>query len=376
MTCVLLGRLVADTLNFAALFSVFLGALAALAGFRIEKLRNAAWQFAAVGLGMLLKTVAIGMACSQSGNHFFNSASEMVGLLGWALGCSYLLALAVSAARSLGALVLPLVVALLALSQILNKVGADPGVPADSLLAIHIIAAFLGYGLFLTACGTSLLYLQQARLLKRKAFGVLFRDIPGLERLERLEMLCSWLGLASLTVAIVAGAMLARRADKPFWLEPKILATQLTWLIFGVLVVGRSARWLNGRLAAKFVLAGAALVLFTFALSHRKMAAVSASKNSAAGTAASVRGPIFPDKMASENGADASNTTRACIGAVKCGESPRGQHWFKLLKGPGPFACSSRPMDANAVSNSQPIRQVQDFQQPIANSQFCKGWCL
>lgn len=258
----------AESFSLAALICLGLGSAAALAGFWHERFRNNSSQFIAVGLGIFFKTLAIGAACSKNGQHFFSSASEMAGLLGWALGISYLLALAVSAARSLGAVILPLVTVLMALSHILNKESVDPGVPADQLLAVHIVSAFLGYGLFLTACGASVLYLGQSVLLKRKTFGAIFKDMPSLDRLERLEILCSWLGLVAFSIAIAAGAVIASRLNRPFWTEPKVLATQITWLIFGVLVIGRAARWLNGRVAAKVVLAGAALVLVTFALSH------------------------------------------------------------------------------------------------------------
>ena len=53
------------------------------------------------------------------------------------------------------------------------------------------------------------------------------------------------------------------------------------------------------------------------------------SQTGATGTAASVRGPIFLNKMASENAADTTNRTRAWIGAVKYLKSRRGQHWLK-----------------------------------------------
>jgi ABC-type uncharacterized transport system permease subunit len=256
-----------EALSIASLVCFALGAAAAIAAFRVEQLRSTTYQMILVGAGILLKTGAIGMACAQRQNHFFNSPSDVASLMGWALGCSYFIALCVSAARSLGAVILPLVVILMALSLVLSTGTVDPGI-SGRMFAIHILSAFLGYGLFLTACGASILYLEQARLLKRKAFGAIFRDLPSLEKLERLEIICSWLGLATFTLAIVTGAMMASELHKPFWLEPKYLAAQVTWLIFGVLVIGRAVRWLHGRTAAKFVLAGASLVLITFALSH------------------------------------------------------------------------------------------------------------
>lgn len=257
-------------LALGALIAMSFAAFAAIAGFRIQKLHNNWVQSVPVALGVILKTASIGVACAGSTTHFFNSPAEISGLFAWALSCSFLVALLVSAARSLGALILPLVVVLMALSLVSSTESAGP-LPLQGgsrFLAPHILSAFLGYGLFLTACGASILYLEQARLLKRKVFGVLFKDLPSLERLERLEMFCSLLGLAAFSLALITGAMMASEAGKAFWFVPKFLSAQVTWLIFGVLVIGRFARRLNGRTAAKVVLVGAALVLFTFALGH------------------------------------------------------------------------------------------------------------
>ena len=257
-----------EELTIFALISFGFGALAAIAGFRYATWRNAGIQLGAVGLGMAFKTAAIGLGCINTDTHFFNSHSEIYGMLAWALGFSLLIALAISAARSLSAIVLPMVVVLLVLAQLASRQPQPTGIPPGRLFALHIVTAFLGYGLFLTACGASVLYLEQASMLKRKIFGALFKDLPSLERLEHLEMICAWLGLVAFTIAIVTGAMQASSMQKAFWTEPKYLSTLLTWLIFGSLVIGRAARWLSGRAAAKFVLAGATLVLVTLALSH------------------------------------------------------------------------------------------------------------
>ncbi|HYF48976.1 MAG TPA: cytochrome c biogenesis protein CcsA [Planctomycetota bacterium] len=258
----------AEVLSILALACFAIGAAAALLAFRVEALRSSWLQLGAAGLGMVFKTAAIGMACADSQTHFFNSPSEMIGLLAWSLGFSYLIALTVSAARSLGAVIMPLVVVLSIISLFISRETVGIAVPMQRLFAVHVLSAFLGYGLFLTACGASVLYLEQARLLKRKMFGAIFRDLPSLERLERLEMICSWLGLAIFSVAMITGAIMASESGKPFWLEPKFMSAQVTWLVFLVLVIGRAARRLSGRTAAKCVLAGAALVLLTLALGH------------------------------------------------------------------------------------------------------------
>jgi len=273
-----------QSLSLASLVCFGAGAALAVGAFRWEVLGSAPVQLLVAGAGLLLKTAAIGMTCMSNQTHFFNSPSEVFGLFAWALAFSYLVALAVSAVRLLGLLILPLVVLLLLLSQFSDTRTVDPGLPTGWLFAVHILSAFLGYGLFLTSCGASVLYLEQNRLLKRKAFGFLFKNLPSLERLEHVELVCAWAGLALFTVAIGTGAIQTRALNKEFWLDSKVLAAQLTWAIFATLIVLRAAKWLYGRALAKFVLAGAALVLVTFVLSHpfARPTAVSARETTSA----------------------------------------------------------------------------------------------
>lgn len=279
-----------EFLAIGALASFILGALAAIAGFRYAAFKQPGWQYFFAGLGALLKTAAIGMACKSAATHFFNSVSDIYGLMAWALALSYLLALFVSGARSLGALALPVVAGLMALS-ITSDATQTPISTPPALFATHIICAFLGYGLFLTACGASVLYLEQNRLLKRKAFGVLFQDLPSLERTERLEILCSRLGLLVFTIALGTGIQMASKSSGTNWLDWKVVSTFVTWFVFFALVTGRMMRWINGRMAAKCVLAGAALVILTFALSHpREKQATTGSAPNAARVARNGRG--------------------------------------------------------------------------------------
>jgi ABC-type uncharacterized transport system permease subunit len=251
-----------------------IGLVLALGSLRLEALRRSGWQLLSVGLGVLSHTVGIGFYCAHNPTHYFTSWSENFLILSWALGAGYLLVLATWQMRALGIGLLPLVGMLLFVSQFSPNQG--PGITGDAeshpLFAVHVMIAFLGYGLYLTGCAASLVYLQQGRLLKRKLFSSVFRALPSLDELEKTETLCIWTGLILFTVALVTGAILVPRAIQPgarsLLLEPKILATAATWMVYLVLAVGRASGRLAGRSTAKVVLVGAVLVILTFLLSH------------------------------------------------------------------------------------------------------------
>lgn len=249
-----------------------IGAGVAVGGFRVQSLREGPWQMLAAVAAVIFHTAGIGVHCAHSQTHFFASYAENLWLLSWALGIGYITLLIGFRMRSLGALTLPLAAGMLFVSEFLTKPGLPPtsAAAAHPLLPIHIMSAFLGYGLFLTACAASLMYLEEHRLLKRKVFGVLFHGLPSLERLDKAATLCTWAGFALFTVAVGTGAFLAKHygGGETWYLEPKILATQATWLVFLVLLVGRLSGRLIGRASAKTVLVGAALVVATFLLAH------------------------------------------------------------------------------------------------------------
>lgn len=248
------------------------GAVAAIAGLRSEALRKGPWQHLAVLLALAFHTTGIGFHCAQSSSHFFSSTAENLWLISWTVGIGFFALLAGLGMRTIGALILPAITAMLLMARFSLLPGAPPAGPAahHPLLPVHIVSAFLGYGLFLTACAASILYLESHRLLKRKIFGVLFRSLPSLQKLEQATTICSWTGFAVFTVALGSGEYLAHHAlsEAAWYLEPKILLTQATWLVFLVLVVGRLSGRLSGRAAARMVLLGAALVACTFLITH------------------------------------------------------------------------------------------------------------
>lgn len=264
--------MLAEHFLLLAALAYALGGGVAIAAFRVESLRAGPWQHLAAIAAVVLQTIGIGFHCANSSSHFFTGIAENLWLLSWALGLGYAGMLVGWNMRSLGALILPLNAVLLAVSRFTTQTGTPPTAEAAAhpLLPVHILSAFLGYGLFLIACAASVLYLEEHRLLKRKLFGVLFRGLPSLQKLERASMVCTWVGFALFTVAVGTGAFLAKHygGGERWYLEPKILATQATWLVFLILLIGRLSGRLVGRASAKTILVGALLVVTTFLLAH------------------------------------------------------------------------------------------------------------
>jgi cytochrome c-type biogenesis protein CcsB len=166
---------------------------------------------------------------------------------------------------SLGLFMLPLVFLLTLISAL------HPGTPFDSSafrggwLLVHISSIFLGYtALFLTFVA-ALMYLIQEHELKSKQPRGFYYRLPSLDLCDELYYRSLLVGLPLLSLGILTGFVWASRTWKGPWeLDPKILASLITWLIYLVLFSTRVSGGWRGRRAAYLAIFGFAAILVTF----------------------------------------------------------------------------------------------------------------
>jgi cytochrome c-type biogenesis protein CcsB len=166
---------------------------------------------------------------------------------------------------SLGLFMLPLIFLLTLISAL------HPGTPFDSSafrggwLLVHISSIFLGYtALFLTFVA-ALMYLIQEHELKSKQPRGFYYRLPSLEICDELYYRSLVVGLPLLSLGILTGFVWASRTWKGPWeLDPKILASLVTWLIYLVLFSTRVSGGWRGRRAAYLAIFGFAAILVTF----------------------------------------------------------------------------------------------------------------
>ena len=124
------------------------------------------------------------------------------------------------------------------------------------LFAVHVTAALLGYVAFSVAAVYGTMYALLYRELKKHRVGLIFRRLPNLETLSRLNMGAVVFGWIGLTFAIVLGSLWAESLTSSGWLEgtyytdPKFLLTLVLWVLYGLTLGGRYLfRWPNRQLA-------------------------------------------------------------------------------------------------------------------------------
>jgi ABC-type transport system involved in cytochrome c biogenesis permease subunit len=120
----------------------------------------------------------------------------------------------------------------------------------------------LGYVALSVAAVYGTMYALLYRELKGHRVGLIFRRLPNLETLARLNQGAVIFGWVALTLAILLGSIWAQDLTSRGWLQgtfytdPKFLLTLALWLLYSLTLGGRYLlRWPNRQVAYLSVLA-------------------------------------------------------------------------------------------------------------------------
>jgi ABC-type uncharacterized transport system permease subunit len=181
------------------------------------------------------------------------SLADSMSLMGLAVGAGGLLALFAPRFRGIAAIVL-VIAALLAVGTGGPPATRDIGTPGWPF-AVHVVLAMASAGLFaMAAIFVVLLAMQDAALRSRRPPGWL-ATLPPVESLERALYSVIAIGMASLTIAILAGLLFVTDLFAQHLVHKTVLAIA-AWFIFAVLLVGRWRFGWRGRKAARYTIAG------------------------------------------------------------------------------------------------------------------------
>jgi ABC-type uncharacterized transport system permease subunit len=144
-------------------------------------------------------------------------------------------------------------------------------------LRSHLIVALAAYGLVTIAALQSMLmaatdhYLhnpkesgRQAGPLRR-AWGRMLYAQPALMAQEQLLFRLIWVAFITLTLAVLSGGLISMATTgkiMPF--DHKTIFTLLSWVTFGILLLGRHIRGWRGRIALRYTLLGFAFVVLSY----------------------------------------------------------------------------------------------------------------
>lgn len=191
------------------------------------------------------------------------TVSQALSVVAFAVGVVYALVEWHGKDRSTGFWMVSMVFVLELLSALLRR----PQPPTREifhvpLFASHVSLALLGYAAFVVAAAYGFLFLELYRELKAGRFSTFYNKLPPLEVLERMMVGALTVGFIALTGAVAAGIFFANQQIEGSWLQdPKVLATLVIWIGYGLaLLLRRMRRW-QGRQTAFAALVGLGAIL-------------------------------------------------------------------------------------------------------------------
>jgi ABC-type uncharacterized transport system permease subunit len=147
----------------------------------------------------------------------------------------------------------------------------------DAGLRIHLLIALLAYALVTIAALQAMLMSGLDRRLHfprnevahtgafRRAVGRLLDAQPPLLAQEQVLFRLIWIAYAALTLTLISGAIISLSfSGKWLPLDHKSIFTVLSWLTFGILLIGRYVRGWRGRTALRYTLVGFAFVVLAY----------------------------------------------------------------------------------------------------------------
>lgn len=219
-----------------------------------------------------------GASLVGQGSALFTIRDGVVGLFGWVLLGTYLVfggtagrkagaQNAIFQKSSMGAFVTPVV--LIATFYSLAAPTLHPAAPEASLqkpwLIMHVVSILISYVALAFAFASSLLYLLQDNLLKRKKLSGLWQKLPSLQVADEWIYRATAFGLAALTLGLLSGVLWLRlHPEYTAMRDPKVLISLATWLTFAIYLAARWWLGWRGRKSNWVVVGGFVLLAISF----------------------------------------------------------------------------------------------------------------
>lgn len=172
--------------------------------------------------------------------------------------------------RALRGLLLP-VAALVVMLPLVFPGAELGGHAARPLFVLHLLAGTLAYGVLALAALHAVLMAVAERALQAGAgtpggwTARVLEDLPPLLALERILFRLITIGFIFLTLTAATGVFFSEQVfGKPLTFDHKTVFTLVSWLVFGVLLLGRRQRGWRGKTALRLTLGGFALLLLAY----------------------------------------------------------------------------------------------------------------
>ncbi|MGH8440628.1 MAG: cytochrome C assembly family protein [Pseudomonas sp.] len=141
--------------------------------------------------------------------------------------------------------------------------GTVPLINEEPGILAHILLSILAYGMFTIAVFQALLLLLQDHQLKHKHPSGLIKNFPPLQTMESLLFGFLWAGWGLLSLSLISGWLFLDNLFAQHLVHKTLLAC-VAWIVFSVLLWGRTRLGWRGHKAIRWTLAGFCLLMLAY----------------------------------------------------------------------------------------------------------------
>jgi HemX protein len=186
------------------------------------------------------------------------SRAEFLSVLALCIGLVYAFVERKHRDANTGVFFLPLIIAAQGWSSLLMDHSAPHSIlAANPAYGIHVIFMVFGFTALAVSALYALMYILLSRQLKSHQLGLIFRQLPALNILEKMSRLATLCGIILLGIGLGIGHYLAMYVLEYFdFFDPKIVITYVAWAIYAVGYLVVKIRGISGLRMGYLSLAG------------------------------------------------------------------------------------------------------------------------
>ena len=196
----------------------------------------------------------------------YHDLNGSLSLFGWLLALTYLGLELFHRQRSVGAFVMPFVLAFFLAANLTP--GADKLAPPPAhgpVFAFHVTLSILAYAAFALSFVLSLIFLVENSLLRTRNLTEFVWRLPPLELLERMSRSSVLVGIVSIAIGTTLGFIWVDRLTGQYWYyDPKYVVTLVVLLLYAVYwLLSRTTTW-RGVRASRLCIFNFVIVVLSF----------------------------------------------------------------------------------------------------------------
>ena len=159
----------------------------------------------------------------------------------------------------------PLATLILLLQSLFMPVSLPlPEPNGEAMADLHIFLAVCGEAFAIGACGLSLLYLWQRRILKKKLLKWAGIEMPALDRIGNSLTFSLWVGFIFLTVSLLTGAIAFPMVNASLQLQLKVIWAVAVWVWYMTILICHNVFRSSHKNTARMSLGGFLLLAVSF----------------------------------------------------------------------------------------------------------------